>query len=926
MIWGFRSKVILASIIPALLVAIIVSFTLVSSQLRELENTFLFRSQGMSDQIAADLGNFISLDDVTAIKNSLRAYLNDNNLSAIQVNDRNNQTILKFGSVDKLDKLHYYSTSSIIKGAVINDDIYDATGKQAIRNRRHKILGNLTTYFSYASLEGRKKDVITKAVAISAMSLFFSLLISLAFQNSIILSFGKLKNAIHRISQGKFDTRIEDISKDEIGLLENDINSMTSVLMEIQEDMHDKIESSSTQLQKSLEEIENKNRELNIATEKTMDALRIKTDFMANMSHEIRTPMNGIIGFANLLLRSNLTKEQVEHTQTIKTSTTNLLAIINDILDFSKLETGRFLIEPADINLREVIEDVINYMATSAHEKGLEFILMFYSDVPENIIADPIRIRQVASNIIANAIKFTKQGQVIVRVMLEDEDGESCDIKISVQDTGIGLSLKDQRKLFAAFSQADTTTTREFGGAGIGLVISKKIAEQMKGTIGMESKLAIGSTFWLQFPCQIQKERGIVQRQDTLSGTRCLLYDSNEYSRNSKLHHLNSWNIDVVETNNPEHVALIANEARNNRAPFQFIILGLNNLELKNKSLAGILANVIDEHHYAFATLINSTEQANYDACHQMGADICLPKSVRKKDFYWGLCSLLPNHFNLAVKINTEKREIPTIPYDLSALNILVVDDNRINRKLITTLLEQSYAYVFEATTGQDAVDQALINNFDLIFMDIHMPVMNGIDASNIIKSSGEVGKKTPIIALTANAVYGERERLIQAGLDSCLIKPIHEQDLWSVIVKWVAPEKIKPMQAHMPKHDKNQKSAGRDNNYTRHVLKGIDNRKAIDFAGGNRQLADELYTMFIDDLPNMKNKLVNAYKLNDLSQLEEETHKIHGAASCCAVFQIKNAADKLEKTTIRGKTDQIPVQYEQLLNTIDELLENRTA
>jgi len=298
-----------------------------------------------------------------------------------------------------------------------------------------------------------------------------------------------------------------------------------------------------------------------------------------------------------------------------------------------------------------------------------------------------------------------------------------------------------------------------------------------------------------------------------------------------------------------------------------------------------------------------------------------LPKNVRKKDFYRSLCSLLPDHFNLAVRVNTEKRELSITPYDLSSLKILVVDDNRINRKLVSTLLKQSFAEVYEATTGKEAVDLAQTRSFDLIFMDIHMPVMNGIDATIKIRSSEHGGQRTPIVALTANAVRGERERLSRSGLDACLIKPIQEQDLWGMIIKWVEPTKIKPIQYQKTVPAQQPAKTSQKVSYTQHALASIDVDQALEFAGGNKDLADELYNMFIEDLPNMKQKLINAFEKNDLAQIEEEAHKIHGAASCCAVFQIKDAANMLEKSTIRNKTEEIPQHYHFLLDTIEQML-----
>ena len=634
--------------------------------------------------------------------------------------------------------------------------------------------------------------------------------------------------------------------------------------------------------------------------------------------------MNGIIGFANLLLRSNLNDEQKEYTQTIKTSATNLLAIINDILDFSRMESGELHVENVDINLREIIEDVICYIAPSAYEKNLELSLMFYDDVPENITTDPVRIRQVVTNLIGNAIKFTKAGQITVRVMVEEEDERNCTINISIEDTGIGLSLKDQKKLFTAFSQADTTTTRKFGGAGIGLVISKKVAEQMQGSIGLHSKLALGSTFWFNFKCRKQSGPAMVPMQDALSGTRCLVYDRNDKARNSILHHLHNWNIEVTETASPDDVASTVNAAKNDGRAFQFIILGLSNAEVIDQDLPKILENIVDEHRYVFITLINSINKETFDLCYRMGADLCLSKSVRKRELYQHLCENLPKHMQSGTNPDAVKANLGIPPYDLSAFKILVVDDNRINRKLVTTMLEQANAQVYEATNGNEAVSQTSANYFDLVFMDIHMPELNGVDATRIIRTNEHSGRRCPIIALTANAVHGERERLIRNGLDGCLIKPIQEQELWSTIAKWSDASKLRPMRPKVKPEPLDMPPSPRGLAYTQKALKQIQKDKAVEYAGGNPSLAEELYHMFIEDLPGMKERLVASYESMDMRRIEEEAHKIHGAASCCAVQEIKEAAYLLEKCAIRKRQADIPDTFNELVRKIDQLLSSK--
>lgn len=892
--------------------AFFISYSLIQQQDQQNQRQFTLDILQSSELLARELGYPEVFNNSDTIKQVLLRHREASYLSTAIVTDNDNRKVAVLGQPVSSDNPKYVSTRNVIKNM-------EAVDERFANARTLRIFGSLQSYYSTEHLDQLYQESVRKAGWITFLATLFAILISLILHQSIYNAFSRFSQMIRSISQGRLSTRITETSAGDVGVLESEINEMANQLQNSLHELQQKLRHTEVELQESRQQIVNQIHLLQDAENESQQAVRIKTDFMANMSHEIRTPMNGILGFANLLLKSNLTHEQHEYVQTIRTSATNLLAIINDILDFSKLESGELTIEKTDINLREVIEDVINFMSPSAHDKDLELLLMFYSDVPEFIHSDAVRIRQVTSHLIANAIKFTKIGQIVVRVMLEEETVNGYEIKISVQDTGIGLSLEDQDKLFTAFNQADTTTTRQFGGAGLGLVISKGISRQMHGSIGLDSQLTIGSTFWFQFPCEIQHGRLPIQQQAALKGTRALVYDRNQTACMAVSHHLQSWDIDYVETNHADDVAKLINHARNLSQPFQYIILSLANDEIHNGSIEQILRDIIDENHYAFVMLVNSTSRDYFNSCYRQGADICLPKTVRKKDFYQSLCNLLADHFNLAISMPSDKREISITPYDLSGLKILVVDDNRINRKLVTTLLRQSLVEVHEATTGKEAVELVQTRSFDLIFMDIHMPVMNGIEATEKIRSIEHGGHRIPIIAVTANAVRGERERLTRHGLDGCLIKPVTEQDLWSMIVKWVEPTKIKPIQYRKISPPSIQKSQGIS--YTQHALKNVESEKALEYAGGNNDLAKELYAMFIDDLPKMKTKLVEAYQHNDRIRLEEVTHKIHGAASCCAIKSIKEAAGILENAVIRNKKDNLHDEYGILLDTIDELL-----
>lgn len=914
---NLKWKIVFNAILSAAVMAGLLVYFLAHDYFTELDQQFNLNVQQTTAQVASELESSLEPEDNENLKRKLQDLVRNYKLAGIEISNLPGeiQAAAGTGNFDPADTVNIASTYTTVRRQTMPHNGNATTST---------IVTDIYTYFSKASLNRKKSEYLKRSFFIIGLGISASLLLGIGFYRLISNPIRRLQTMVQKIGLSRFDMQLQAKGDDEISRLAKEINSMTTIFHDVQDNMQEKIEQATEKLQETLVNMEVQNKELNLANFKALEAIRIKSDFMANMSHEIRTPMNGIIGFSNLLLRSNLNDEQKEYTQTIKTSATNLLAIINDILDFSRMESGDLHVENIDINLREVIEDVICYIAPSAYEKGLELNLMFYDDVPENITSDPVRIRQVVSNLIGNAIKFTKTGQITARVMLEDENDRDCTINISIEDTGIGLSLKDQRKLFTAFSQADTTTTRKFGGAGIGLVISKKVAEQMQGTIGLHSKLALGSTFWFNFKCRKQSMPAMVPMQDALSGTRCLLYDRNDKARNSILHHLRNWNVEVTETSSPENVSSLANAAKNDGRAFQYIVLGLSNAEVIDQDLPKILENIVDEHRYVFITLINSTNKESIDLCYRMGTDVCLSKSVRKRELYQHLCENLPKHLKSTSTQDTAKATLSIPPYDLSALKMLVVDDNRINRKLVTTILEQANAQVYEAMNGNEAVSQSSANYFDLIFMDIHMPELNGIDATRIIRTNEHSGRRCPIIALTANAVHGERERLIRNGLDGCLIKPIQDQELWSTIAKWIDPAKLRPMRLHIKPDSLNVSPTPRGLAYTQKALKHIQKDKAAEYAGGNPNLADELYHMFIEDLPGMKERLLASYESMDIGRIEEEAHKIHGAASCCAVQEIKEAAYLLEKCAIRKRQADIPDTFNELIIRIDKLLSSK--
>ncbi|MDY7116630.1 ATP-binding protein [Halomonas sp. SSL-5] len=685
--------------------------------------------------------------------------------------------------------------------------------------------------------------------------------------------------ALERLIRGKPAPALPP-SPAELPPLGSRINALATRLEEAREEMQRQIAQATAELEESMETVEVQNMQLDLAHRRAVEANRVKSEFLANMSHEIRTPLNGIVGFCRLLGRSPLDARQREWLEHVNRACGNLLLLVNDVLDHSRLEAGRLELEQLPVEMVELVDEVLALQAPMAQQKGLELVGMVYDDVPPVLHGDPMRIRQLLTNLVSNAVKFTERGEVMVRVMVEASDPTGVTLSISVSDTGIGLSAEHCRRLFDAFHQAAPSHSREFGGSGLGLSICRQLVEQMGGEIGVKSEPGRGSTFTFTLP--LAGEAGPERPPELhLAGECILLEEPHPPTRRAMQHLLRRWGARTLDAraSSPGSASLLV--ASLGTPPYR-----PDWLRRWRERLAELPCP---------ALLLCTASPLDFpDLPLPHGGEI-LAKPLARHTLAEAIERLLPQRQEAAddgdASRNSEAR-----------LRLLAVDDNDANRRLMGELLSGPGMEVTLASSGEQAVALGRRQGFDLVLMDIRMPGMDGIETSRALRRLGEAWGRTPIVAVTAHALKDERRRLLASGLDDVLVKPLDAEELAALLTRHLgsAPDHLT---APLASPATVPARAGASE------LHAVDLSLGTDLAGGREALARQLLDQLTDSLDESEAEIRRAHAEQDDEALLDAIHALNGACRYCGAPRLGLLAETMEtRLRTRGREAVTPL------------------
>ena len=907
---SLKDWVVLLTIVPTTLIGLTLASFFSYTRYVELNEFLSARAQSIIEPIAIAAASPMHTKDRAQLRQLIGlAHKNHSGIvKNIAVLSKDHQVIVTSSLRGDINLLRFSNSESIPNSTEVVDidnyfifrtPIVQEADNVGFNDSIPKNIGYVAIQIDKNKVKFNQQSQVLIAFSIVILGSLISAIFAFRLIKNVTRPVSSMVQAVDRIREGKLESRVSGQLIGELNFLKNGINAMAEALGDYHDEMHRSIDQATLDLRESLEQFEIQNVELDIAKRKAQDANKVKSEFLANMSHELRTPLNGVIGFTRQVLKTPLTETQRDYLQTIERSANNLLAIINDILDFSKLDAGKMVIENIPFTLRESIEEALILLAPSAHKKNIELSLRVSQQIPDSLIGDAMRIKQVLINLANNAIKFTDSGCICIDVDCNRIEQNNVVLKITVTDTGIGMSENQQKTIFDAFAQADKSVTRLYGGTGLGLVISKRLAQEMQGEIGFVSEINRGSTFWFTFNCEVNPiPITLPNHKDALINKSILYFEPHTHGRISTSEMLEQWGMKVTPVTSMQQLT----EALENKQHYDYALIShsVSPAELnKLKELISYIKSKIENLHLA----INSNSPNLQEALMARGAVCCLSKPVTPERLRK---ALLPQQ-----NIQTDKQAINVTKK--APIKVLAVDDNEANLKLINALLTEQVEEVITAVNGKEAVDLCQQEKFAIIFMDIQMPVMDGITALKTIKQQ-TFNDETPIIAVTAHALSGEKEKLLDQGFSAYMTKPIDETMLKHTIYEYCDIELLSTVasinqQPKMP-------------SFIPVSTKEIDWQLALSRSGNRVDLAKDMFEGLVASLPETRSLIEDAITCQDTEQVKALIHKLNGACCYTGVPLLGKLTQEIETALKQEQAlEQLEPEFLEFFEHLDNIL-----